>query len=138
MSVLKELPRPLPVDETKNGARPLPIDQWDSLFAAVTTTLRLAADKPKLRAGMTEWPARETTVLECVRQLELLHDVLRDERQRFDESRRMVAALQEALALARVGLLRYRTDDDFDPGTVQVPAGDLFCGRVEKGLLRSG
>ncbi len=80
---------------------PLPVDHWDTLFEAVTTTLRQACDKP--RHGVTEWPARETTLKECVRQLELLHHALRDERRRADASLRMVAALQEALAVARTG-----------------------------------
>lgn len=58
----------------------LPADQWDALFAAVTVTLREVATRPKSPAGLTEWPSRETTTLECVRQLELLHDALRGER----------------------------------------------------------
>ena len=76
---------------------------WDTLFVAVTATLSQAAHEPKPRAGVTEWPARKTTLLECVRQLELLHDALRGERRRADASLRMVAALQEALAVARTG-----------------------------------
>ena len=77
------------------------MEQWDTLFDAVMRTLRQTVDKPKPRAGVVEWPARETTLLECVRQLELLHDALRGERRRADASLRMVAALQEALAATR-------------------------------------
>ena len=58
----------------------LPADHWDALFAAVTVTLRETATRPRSQGGPTEWPSRETTILECVQQLELLHEALRGER----------------------------------------------------------
>jgi GGDEF domain-containing protein len=121
-------------DESKSPARQLPADHWDSLFDAVTTTLRQAAAKPRLRDGLTEWPARETTVLECVRQLELLHETVRDERGRFDESRRMIATLQEALAMARIGLLRQQAEGERDPGTIPLQGEDLLRGHLDEAL----
>ena len=72
-----------------------PVDHWDALFAAVTTTLRDAATRPRAPNGPAEWPSRETTILECVRQLELLHDALRAERGLVDRSARRVVALLE-------------------------------------------
>jgi diguanylate cyclase (GGDEF)-like protein len=127
-------PRVPPTEETKAPGRSLPTDHWDSLFDAVTTTLRQAAAKPRLRDGLTEWPARETTVLECVRQLELLQEAVRDERRRSDGSRRMVAALQEALALARTGLLRQQAEGHLDPGIALLQGEGLFRGHLDEAL----
>jgi len=75
----------------------LPADHWDALFAAVTGTLRETATRPRSQGGPTEWPSRETTILECVRQLELLHEALRGERALADRSLRGTSTLLEAL-----------------------------------------
>lgn len=75
----------------------LPADHWDALFAAVTVTLRETATRPRSQPGVTEWPSRDTTILECVRQLELLHEALRGERSLADRSLRRTSMLLEAL-----------------------------------------
>ena len=88
----------VPANAPAAAACPLPADHWDALFAAVTVTLRETATRPRSHAGVTEWPSRDTTILECVRQLELLHEALRGERALADRSLSRAAVLLEALS----------------------------------------
>lgn len=60
-------------------------------------TLRESATGSRSHRGMTEWPSRDTTILECVRQLELLRDALHDERSLADRSLCTTSMLLEAL-----------------------------------------
>lgn len=73
----------------------LPIEDWDELFLAVQTRLRLSAGAALDAAPM------QGVVLECVDALGGLHTALRDERHLCEGMALELAAMHDALASAR-------------------------------------
>ena len=69
----------------------LPTEDWDELFVAIETKLRLCADEASDVAQLRR------VVLECVGDLDGLHRALRDERHLYRPMAVEVAGLREHL-----------------------------------------
>lgn len=67
----------------------LPTEDWDELFVAIETRLRLCADASSDVAQL------RTVVLECVGDLDGLHRALRDERHLHRRTAVEIACLRE-------------------------------------------
>jgi hypothetical protein len=92
------------VDPSSGGRSDIDVGDWDELFRAVTTRLRVTVGEP-LAATSDAWVLDmegriQVIVLECVAALEQLHTALTDERDRREQFEREVLNAQAALARA--------------------------------------